>query len=455
MATFTPAAAYWAAVLAESTDTLRASAIADAIGASSKLKFYDAGDNLLRTVTAADWTKGTIANNYYPITPDSYNGSQTGTGTPTYVVFTTSADVEICRMSAGVNSGLYQIPSAFATGVDLTPGTFVLKYPTEGTAPTGKVWYPGHYMMVNDDVNRLGMQDSRRNLVRYNSNWVGYYGHYWWHRMESTQGVYDFSILTNDLDKAEADGKKMWIMLNNRSFHGAARGAFCPQYIVDAGWTYAYTGGGQNFMGPKLWVSGCGQAWLDFMVAAIDACEGHPALQGFLTEECQESGAWLQAGWTWQLINAFLLEQSRLGAEHCVTSLFHNNMSWSNEPSDNLTEHYRMTDTMVNVHKTGVTPNDLSMNSYLLSTLSPYGKYVFDRYVGVTYHMAQVEWETFFYPQTPRELLNYGVDTLGMQFIGWQSAFPSGATFTATDIIDEVTRQNGRINTARPLNAPE
>ncbi|MCO6445744.1 MAG: hypothetical protein J5J04_16850 [Anaerolineae bacterium] len=456
MATFTPAAAYWTAVLAASGDSARATAVADLLTTGTKLKFYDSGGTLIRTVETAAWTKGALTQNHYPITPGAFTGSQTGTGTPATVVVTASDDTEIFRTTAGVLENVFQIPSAFATGVDLTAGSFTLKYPSSQAAPSGKVWTPGHYLMVTDDYNRLGMLESSRNLVKTNSNWVGYYGHYWWHRCESTEGVYDFSIITDDLDKAAADGKKMWVMLNNRSFHGSARGSFCPAYIVNAGWTYAYTGGGENFAGPKLWVSGCGGAWLNFLDAALDAIAGHSAFQGMTTEENQMSGCWLQAGWTWQAHNEFLLEQSRRGAAKVQNGLWHNNMSWSNEPASDTTEHYRMTDTMVRVHRSGLAPNDLRLSGTGgPPTVTPYGSYCFTRYAGEAYFMAQVEWLTYFLPESPRQIIDYAVDTLGMNFIGWQPVASgySGQTFSITDVIAEVNRQSGRINDTRPTNA--
>lgn len=453
MTTVVPAAAYWTAVLAETGESDRAGAVATLLANGTKLKFYDSSGTLIRTVTAAAWTKGALTQNYYPITPGAFTGSQTGTGTPATVIVTTSADVEIFRTTAGVLSGVFSIPSAFDTGVDLAEGSFTLKYPSTQTAPSGKLWYPGHYMRVDDDMNRLGMLDYYRNMVRNDPNWAGYVGYYWWHRMESSKGVYDFSIVLDDLDKAEADGKMMWIQLQNRSFHGSARGAYCPQYIVDEGYVYSYTGGGQNFAGPKFWVPTCGNYWLDFQDAFLAAVSGHPAFHGIRTEEGTQSGCWLQAGWTWQAHNAFLLEQSRRGADGIGDALLVNNWNWSLEPSSDTVEHYRMTDTVVREHRVGVCPNDLAMSGYIAWNANPYGKYVFDRYAGESYFAGAMEWETYFQPETPRQLIDNLVDNLGVHFVFWQCVESTSATFRFNDVRAEVTRQSGRINTARPSNA--
>lgn len=458
MTTVTPAAAYWTAVLAETTDSDRAAAIAALLASGTKIKLYDSGGSLLRTVTTDAWSAGSVSSNAYPITPGAFTDGGTGTGTPALAVFTTSDDTELFRCSAGVLSGVFQVASALASGVALTAGSFVLNYPTsDASTPSGKRWYPGHYMMATDDTNRTGILESSRNLVKTDPNWKGYYCHYWWNRLESTQGTYDFSSILTDLDKAAADGKKVWIMPHNRSFHGAsARGGFAPAYIVNAGWTYEHAGNGQTIAACKLWVPGCGEAWLDFIAALCEAVRDHEALQGITTEESVQEGAYLESGWTYQLMNAFLLEQSRVGAENIGDALWHNNMAWPNESMSDLTEHYRVTDTMVRTHRAGLAPNDLrlSTNSATLSTT--YGSYCFTRYAGEAYFLSSVEWPTFFMPDRPKALLDFAVDTLGMQFIMWQPVLAgsaTGLTFTFSDVQAEVTRQSGRIATARPINA--
>lgn len=454
MSTITPAAAYWTAVLAETGASDRADAVATLLTTGTKLKFYDSGGSLIRTVTAAAWVKGALTQSHYPITPGAFTGSQTGTGTPATVIVTTSGDVEIFRTTAGVLSGVFQIPSAFATSVDLVAGSFKLKYPSPETAPSGKTWNPGHYLLTYDAVNRLGMLDDMRNLVRYDAGWQGYHNEYWWHRLESTQGVYDFSIITDDLDKAQADGKMMWVQLTNRSFHGTSRGLFCPAYVTSAGWTYAYTGGGENFIGCKLWVPACGEAWHDMLDACLAEISTHPALQGVTTEEGAQSGSWLQSGYTWQAMNEFVLEQSLRGSQGVGDALWHNCMGWSNEPGDDLTEHYRMTDAVVRSHRAGLCPRDLALSGNMAYNVNDYGKYIFDRYAGEAYFYGVMDWSTHFQPETPRQLIDNAVAN-GINFVCWHPMFDgSGATFTTADAIAEITRRGGSLNDTRPSNAP-
>lgn len=459
MTTITAAAAYWTAVLAESGAQARADAVAALLASGTKLKFYDSGGSLIRTVTTDAWTRGALSQSAYPITPGAFTGSQTGTGTPALVVATTSADVEIFRTTAGVLSGVFQIPSAFASGVDLTAGSFNLTYPSPGSASSGKRWYPGHYFYTSQDwTHDVVMVESRRNKVKTNPYFAGYRLMAWWDKMETAQGVYNFGPVLAELDKAQADGKMVVLSIEERSFHGSARGLPCPQYIYDGGGTYAYTGNGENILAPKFWVPWVNEAFLAMVAAFMSAIDDHPALQMVMTEETTFEGAWMQSGWTWQAMNAFILEYCRVGSEGAVNSLWHQNMGWSNEPSSDTTEHYRMTDTVVYVHNAGLSPTDLrhapSSTAYLNTT---YGSYCTTRYAGQTFFAPCVEYHTYIATgHTAKSVLNFGVDTLGVNFICWQPTDYSGSwVFTADDAINEVTAQQGRINEARPTNVPE
>ena len=194
------------------------------------------------------------------------------------------------------------------------------------------------------------------------------------------------------------------------------------------------------------------------MIAAMmTAIDSHPALQGVKTEECSLAGSWLQAGYTYQAMNEFILEYCRVGSAGAVNSLWHQNMGWSNEPGNDLTEHYRMTDTVVRTHKSGMSPTDLRhYPSGTAYTNTNYGAYCTTRYAGETYFAPTCEYHTYIAPgHTARSVLDYGVDTLGVQFITWGNSDDNIAwVFTAEDAIAEVTRQLGRINTARPSNVP-
>jgi hypothetical protein len=249
----------------------------------------------------------------------------------------------------------------------------------------------------------------------------------------------------------------VWLRLEERSFWGATRGLPCPQYVFDGGGTYAHTGNGENILAPKFWVPWVGSAFLAMIAALMEAIDDHPALQGVCTEECSIEGAWLQPGYTWQAMNAFILEYCRVGSQGAVNSLWHQNMGWSNEQSTDMTEHYRMTDTTVRTHKAGLSPTDLrhepSSTAYLDTT---YGKYITTRYAGEAFFHAMVEYHTYIAPgHTAQSVLNHGVDDLGLNFITWNPTdYSASWQFTSDQAIAEVTAQQGRINTTRPSNVP-
>lgn len=117
--------------------TARAQAIIDACGASAKIKFYNgtqpsngaaAGGTLLATLTGAA-TIGTASAGAIDFNEAGFtqsNGSHVS-GTPTWVRFTTSADVFVADLNIG--GGGMTFTGTIATGVDVTLGATTI---TEG-----------------------------------------------------------------------------------------------------------------------------------------------------------------------------------------------------------------------------------------------------------------------------------------------------------------------------------
>jgi hypothetical protein len=120
-----------------------------------------------------------------------------------------------------------------------------------------------------------------------------------------------------------------------------------------------------------------------------------------------------------------------------------------------------VTDQVVLTNKAGIGATDLRLN-YTPTLKTSFG-YVFARYKGIAPLIANVEWNTYAKDNSsPRELINHGVDTLGLNFIGWDprtSAVGSGSgsdivDFNIHDVIAEVNRQGGRVDKSRPKNVP-
>jgi hypothetical protein len=456
MSTITAAAAYWTAVLAEVADVDRADAVKDLLTTGTKLKIYNSSNALIRTVTTAAWTRGALALGKYPITPGAFTDPETGSGTPSYVVITSSADVEIMRMPAGVLSGTMRFPSAIAADTAIDPGTFALAYPTDAVAPTGKRWFPGHYLYAADDVNHLGMLESRRNLVKTNANWKGYLNQYWWHSLESTEGVYDFSIITNDLVKAAADGKGLIVRFMDRSFHGTSRPFPVPSYITS---TYNGTYQTGSIIYTKLWEPTVNERLLLLLESLFAACEPYAAFQGVQFEESAMSGLDTQASYTNAKFATWLLKMSERMGSAAGSAIFFSNMNWGYSSSATPSRLEIMTE-FATVDRIGTGASDARIAGDRNGDSLSYSWKPYD-WAGICPLLSGIEYNTYTTDpnrptRTAKDYLDFGVDTLKLNFMGWMArTSTTGVDFNIYDVIDEVDLQSGRIVTARPTNAPE
>ncbi len=333
------------------------------------------------------------------------------------------------------------------------PGTPPPPTPSPPTVP--KRWFPGHYLYTADDQNHLGMKESRRSLVRTNPYFVGYKNLYWWHRLEPSKDVYNFSMIVTDLDKAHADGKKMIIRLMERSFHGNSRPFPVPQYIVSE-YNGVWHDGNKIFI--KIWDPAVTERHIKLVEALAKAVDSHPAFQGVLMEESSMSNIHLQPGYTHAKAADYWARLSRRGTAAFKQGIFMMNFNWGLASNSNPTRE-AVTDEAVLTNKAGIGATDLR-TTYTATLTTSFG-YVFDRYKGIAPLIANVEWNTYSRDNTtPRELISLGVDRLGLNFIGWDprtSAVGSGSgddvvDFNIHDVISEINRQKGHINTVAPKN---
>lgn len=108
-------------IYAAATKTARMNAVVTQIGASGKLKLFDAGNTLLATFTLAA-TAGTVAGSV--LTLSDANGATAGilnttasaAGTATKATITTSADVDVITgLTVGVGTGDLQLDNNVLT----------------------------------------------------------------------------------------------------------------------------------------------------------------------------------------------------------------------------------------------------------------------------------------------------------------------------------------------------
>jgi hypothetical protein len=329
-----------------------------------------------------------------------------------------------------------------------------------------KRWFPGHYMQCTEGVGRTGISQTKRALVASNPNIIGYQVSIWWGQTESTSGNY--ANLTTQLnairDAAQADGKKIWLRLFERSFHGYSRPNPVPQYVIDNGWTYT-SQGGENIWAPKIWESACKAAFLNWCQAAATYCAANPEFVLVSTEEYTIQGAWLIAGYTnaaMDLLWRDVADRLNLHAGDCLVSI---NTGWSTVwPPDYTLDKAALDQLVLGARKVVIGPTDLrkddTQGSATLST--NFGSFMFNSpdapsrpgYRGIAAYAISYEWPDYGSVETPAEHLRWGVDGLGVHFLAWDPD-PPGPPVTRwswNDAIAAINAAGGRINTARPTN---
>ena len=329
-----------------------------------------------------------------------------------------------------------------------------------------KRWFPGHYMQCTEGVGRTGISQTKRALAASNPNIIGYQVSIWWGQTESTSGNY--ANLTAQLnairDAAQADGKKIWLRLFERSFHGYSRPNPVPQYVIDNGWTYT-SQGGENIWAPKIWESACKAAFLNWCQAAATYCAANPEFVLVSTEEYTIQGAWLIAGYTnaaMDLLWRDVADRLNLHAGDCLVSI---NTGWSTVwPPDYTLDKAALDQLVLGARKVVIGPTDLrkddTQGSATLST--NFGSFMFNSpdapsrpgYRGIAAYAISYEWPDYGSVETPAEHLRWGVDGLGVHFLAWDPD-PPGPPVTRwswNDAIAAINAAGGRINTARPTN---
>ena len=313
---------------------------------------------------------------------------------------------------------------------------------------TVKRWFPGHYLYAADDVNHRGMMDSRRDMVRTNPYFAGYKNQYWWHRLEPTKGVYDFSMILADLDKAHADGKKMIVLLMDRSFHASTRPFPVPAYIRDE-LNGTWQDGEKIFI--KTWDPAVTERYILLVEALAKAVDAHPAFQMLFTEESGMSGITNQSGYSHAKVADFWSRLSARAAPAFKQGIFSMNFNWGLSSSSSPSRE-QLTDKIVLTDRNAIGASDLRISGDTGTLTTSFG-YVYDRYAGTAPLHASVEYNTYAKGWSAKELLDFGVDRLGLHFIAWMArTSTSGVTFNIHDAIDEINQQAGRINKTSPTN---
>lgn len=332
-----------------------------------------------------------------------------------------------------------------------------------------KRWHPGHYMHCSDGVARSGLADWKRVFVASNPNFKGYQVTIYWGQTESTLGNY--SALYTQLDTmraaARADGKKIWLRLFERSFVGYARPRPMPQYVSDNGWDFA-SSGSENIWAPKLWESGCKAAFLDWCEAVATYCAANPEFVMLSTEEYRIQGDYQQPGFTWDLLNLLWRDVADRLLAHAGDCPVQISAGWGPTwPPDYAVDKAVLDQLVLGTRKVATGPTDLrkdnNSGSAFLST--NFGSFMTNPtdhpsrpgYRGIAVFCCNYEWSNYSSVESPAEHLRWGVDDLGLHFIGWDPDVEAttGMAWNWSHALAAVNNAGGRINTARPANVSD
>lgn len=338
--------------------------------------------------------------------------------------------------------------------------------PTPTPLPQGKSrWFPGHYMQATDNVGGTGMAMSKRALVQGNPNFVGYQVSIYWGTTELYKGDYSAlnKQLTDAVNAARADGKKLWLRLFERSFHGTSRRRPFPQYITDGGGDY-HSLGGENIWAPKLWEPWVKERFLLWAEKVAEFAAKNPEIVLISNEEYIIQGAWQQPGYSAaafdQLWRDFAV-RLRAKTSDC---LIHINTGWSTaykQPEQNK----KLLDILVYTHKVGIGPTDLRKdgNSGSATLSTDFGSFMYNStsgspagYQGQAFYAINYEWPDYNSVESPLAHLQWAYDTLKVHFIGWDPdpSPSSGTKWNWNHSLSAVNSTNGLIRKTKPLLVP-
>lgn len=155
-------------------------------------------------------------------------------------------------------------------------------------------WHPGYYVQQRSATQSV--RYTAWNSVASNANVKGAAWSPHWGDYETSQGSYNFSALTAELNylKALAAPKRMIIRMDTfggygRSIAGAVSAKVFPSYTNTAGCIFLGYGGGQDVPQYKWWRSDCMDYYIAFIQAMGAVFDSDPYFEGIIL--LRESGA--------------------------------------------------------------------------------------------------------------------------------------------------------------------
>jgi hypothetical protein len=322
-----------------------------------------------------------------------------------------------------------------------------------------KRWYPGHFVQCYDQASRTTLTTERLQVAN-NPLITGYEIKLWWDTFETSFGVYNTAPLMAALNTAQADGKKVIIRFQERSFQGNIWGKMYPTYLDFAPYgSFTDNNGGQNIIAAKLWLPSVSDRYILAMEAIARAADPHPAFQVLMTEEYSIQGAWNQPDFDGRLMRQHWNEVARRVNPILKNGLLHVNTGWTEEPRTEASL-APYSDYLVS-QNAGLGPTDLAYSSSIATLNTDFGRFIFSRHRDQTFFLLNYEWSSYFLPESPSFLIDWAYDTLRCHFLVWDADMNAAnkAEFEARwgfdDVLAAIAAKNGKIYSTKPANVAQ
>jgi len=323
-----------------------------------------------------------------------------------------------------------------------------------------KKWFPGHYLYTDSETMDGVMLESKRDLVKNNPNFTGYHVRYYWRALESEKGVYDFTIIEEDLKTAKADGKKLIVHIHDRDHRG--RKISVPDYlttdpIYEGGVyrPYAATAQRYKYM-PKLWVPAVADRWGELLMAFGKKFDQDSTLAYVCMEETSLNDSKDQPGFSSSRLRDAYKVIYTAAAKALPTTIFSQYANWAGglerEDADDMMAHLAAfghglggPDALV-----GRRPFD-GVTS--LGALDNWFGVYYKLYKGVIPITSSSQAPTY-KANNPLKVLNYAVNELSSNFMSWAPVTKEqqeGNLYGIDEVIEVINAENGRINKVPPL----
>jgi len=324
-----------------------------------------------------------------------------------------------------------------------------------------KKWYPGHYLYVSPRSFAEPMEQSNRNLVKDNPYFTGYHVKYYWAALEKEKGVYDFSLIEQDLVTARADGKKICIFIHDRDHTGTT--VPVPLYlgedpIYEGGYykDFATTTDTYKYM-PKIWVPAVAERMGELLKAIGARFDEDTCIAYVNTPETSLTGSKKQPGFSaTRLKDGYKIIYSA-AAEAFPKTIFSQYTNWpgglERAGSDEMMLH------LATLRHGMGSPDALEpLRPYIgTETASSgalenwFGPY-YTQYRGIIPITTGAQAPSY-KANNPLTVLNYAINHLNVHFFTWNPQKKSGSpdnVFGIDEVIEMLNAEKGRINTTPP-----